>query len=48
MICAALKIRAVPGWKTCKYILFFKECFYAIKPRCLKTIGDAFQYAMHV
>ena len=35
---AALKIRDVPGWKTCKGILSFKECFYAIKTRNLKTI----------
>ena len=35
---AALKIRAVPGWKTCKGILSFKEYFCAIKPRNLKTI----------
>ena len=42
-ICAALKIRAVPDWKTCKYILSFKECFYPIKPRYLKTIGNDLQ-----
>ena len=40
---AALKIRAVPGWKTYKGILSFKECFYAIKTRNLKTIRDALQ-----
>ena len=34
----ALKIRAVPGWKTCKGILSFKEFFCAINPRNLKTI----------
>ena len=47
-ICAVLKIRAVPGWKTCKYILSFKECFYAIKPRYLKTIGDALQCTFEI
>ena len=47
-ICAALKIRAVPGWKACKYILSFKECFYAIKPRYLKTIGDARQCTFEI
>ena len=48
-ICAALKIRAVPGGgKTCKYILSFKECLYAIKPRYLKTIGDALQCTFEI
>ena len=47
-ICAALKIRAVPGWKTCKYILSFKECSYAIGPRYLKTIGDALQCTFEI
>ena len=47
-ICAVLRIRAVPGWKTCKYILSFKECFYAIKPRYLKTIGDALRCTFEI
>ena len=35
--------RVAPAWKTCKGNLSFKECFYAIKPRNLKTIRDARQ-----